>query len=153
MGIYTFALYLTQAVATYYSSTGGDEDNDLLKHYGSVSLSMFTLFQSITGGVDWDACARPLMDHISTSSAVIFSVYVCIAQFAMLNVVTSVFVDSVLESAKDDKDQLLLQSGVRLFEKILPEGLEGTMTYKALLDNLDMPEVTEFLKAINVKSN
>lgn len=61
---------------------------------------MLSMFQAINGGVDWALIFEPLIDNITPWSAVVFTLYIAFSLLAMLNVVTGVFVESVLKSTK-----------------------------------------------------
>merc|ERR1719229_255514 len=107
------------------------------------------MFQAISGGLDWAVILDPLMLHISPWSAVVFTIYVAFAMLAMLNVVTGVFVESVLKSARADKDNFLINNARELF--LMQEGgLHCLMNWNQFQDNLDAPQMQEFFKAINV---
>lgn len=63
--------------------------------YGSLDRTMLTLFQSVTGGLDWANAVHPLMEHVNGIwTALIFTVYVAFAALAMQNVVTGVLFPS-----------------------------------------------------------
>merc|ERR1719235_3060013 len=62
---------------------------------------MFSLFQAITGGRDWNELSDPLVD-IHPVLGFLFAMYIAFAVLCVLNVVTGVFVehtesDSILE--------------------------------------------------------
>ncbi|CAE7194956.1 unnamed protein product, partial [Symbiodinium sp. CCMP2456] len=68
----------------------------------SVGESMLTLFLSITGGISWQDALAPLRE-ISALAATAYLAYIIIAVFAILNVVTGVFCNMAIESARADK--------------------------------------------------
>ena len=37
----------------------------LVNFYGSLGATMLTMFQSITGGLDWDVPLTPLLEEVS----------------------------------------------------------------------------------------
>merc|ERR1719210_2720124 len=63
--IYTLAVYLTQLVVDTRLSDPDADFPNLLQWWNSVGRSCMTLFQAISGGVDWDATLEPLSRHIS----------------------------------------------------------------------------------------
>eukprot|EP00747_Dinoflagellata_sp_TGD_P220525 gnl/TRDRNA2_/TRDRNA2_92494_c0_seq1.p1 gnl/TRDRNA2_/TRDRNA2_92494_c0~~gnl/TRDRNA2_/TRDRNA2_92494_c0_seq1.p1 ORF type:complete len:703 (-),score=113.70 gnl/TRDRNA2_/TRDRNA2_92494_c0_seq1:204-2312(-) len=127
MIVYVFALLFTQSVADFLlnevdedlmksvlgsaeapSTTLDDESLEsqilsLSKFWGNLPRSMFTLFKSISGGIDWDAAVHPLAD-ISWIWVMLFSGYIAFLTLAVLNVITGVFCQSAIESAQNDAD-------------------------------------------------
>jgi len=105
--IYVFGIFFTQTVLD--SGYSGFEDSYLIyKYWGTLGLSMTTLFKSVSGGVSWEDAVDPL-DSISWLLIVVFYIYISFAYFAVLNVVTGVFCQSALESAQRDQDMLMQQ--------------------------------------------
>jgi hypothetical protein len=151
--IYTISLYITQIVADRVIQDKLEgEVTDLeamVTFYGSMGDTMLSLFQAICGGVDWRDILVPLMDHIHPWMAVVFSLYVAFSILCMLNVVTGVFVESVLKSAKADKDVFLVHNACELFAS-LEGGIQCLMTWDLFKNKLDAPQMQEFFKAINV---
>jgi len=148
--IYCVSLILTQLVSDHRTDSGDTiEAEDMLYYYGSLGRSMLSLFQAVTGGVDWDACVAPLIAEISPFLAVLFSVYIAFCTLAMMNVVTGIFVENVLISARADKDHYLVSNARDIF-KTLDGGVNGEMTMEDFLDKADTPEMIEFFKGIDV---
>merc|ERR1712012_1292040 len=83
-----------------------------------LAKTMLSLFQAVSGGLDWDVVVTPLMMHISVWLAPLFSLYMAFTLLAMMNVVTAVFVESVLESTKKDKDLFIINNVRELFKQI-----------------------------------
>jgi hypothetical protein len=75
----------------------------MLQYYGSIYMAMWTLFQTTSGGVDWRRCAICLLD-IHWSYAVWFGLFVAFVVFALLNIVTGIFVNSAIQCAQEDQD-------------------------------------------------
>merc|ERR1711957_1158083 len=66
-----------------------------------------------------------------------------------MNVVTGVFVDSVLTSVMRDKDTFLVNNVKELFQG-LDHGINDVMTWDVFKSKLDLPQMQEAFKAINV---
>eukprot|EP00928_Gymnodinium_smaydae_P077106 TRINITY_DN6028_c0_g2_i1.p1 TRINITY_DN6028_c0_g2~~TRINITY_DN6028_c0_g2_i1.p1 ORF type:complete len:609 (-),score=132.14 TRINITY_DN6028_c0_g2_i1:191-2017(-) len=149
--IYTLSLYFTQIVSERrdFLDEDNDVDNSLLWFYGSMGTTMFTLFMAITGGIDWlDAC-HPLMERMTPWIAVIFGLYIAVSSLATLNVVTAVFVESVLKSQASDRDWMMVNNARALFES-LEGGVHTAMTWDIFESKIDAPEMQDFFKAVNV---
>merc|ERR1711972_654019 len=93
-----FAIFLMQSIMMsnrHIPNTGAAEDK-LLEHFGGVVQSIFTLYKSICGGVDWGDVAEHL-DGISPYLVVFFSVYIAFAVICVLNIITGVFVENATQ--------------------------------------------------------
>jgi len=113
--IYVFGILFTQAVNDHLVETldeygmlrdVADDHWVLPMYWGSLPRAMFTLFQSISGGLNWDIVARSLSE-IHTMWTVLFACFIAFTHFAVLNVVTGVFCQSAMESAQRDQDMVL----------------------------------------------
>lgn len=111
--VYIFAVFVTQQVIDYRLSqkAAGEMEHDerLIYLFGSLSRAILSMYQAISGGLDWDNVAEPLMSKISVALGLVMACYVALAILALMNVVTGVFVESALQSAKDDRQSSLLQ--------------------------------------------
>lgn len=153
--VYVFGVYFTQIVLDYRVAlqeeikTGSramqTSDYELDKYFGSLGKSILSLYQSITGGVDWSALSSPLIEQISVLLGFIFAFFIAFGVLALLNVVTGVFVEAALKSARDDKDDYMMNH-VRDMLKDFSEDIDLTR-FKEMLVN---PQMQEFFKAIDV---
>jgi len=101
-----FGMHVSQVV-TEYRVGNPDEDTELLMDfYGSLHESIYTLFQAVSGGVSWRDVAAPLL-QIHWSYAIWVSAFVSFVIFAVLNIVTGVFVGSAMQSAQEDQDVVI----------------------------------------------
>mmetsp|Transcript_102279 Transcript_102279/g.228487 ORF Transcript_102279/g.228487 Transcript_102279/m.228487 type:complete len:616 (-) Transcript_102279:75-1922(-) len=150
--IYTISLYLTQLVADHRIENVASntiDEKGLTEFYGSLGDTMLTMFQSITGGLDWAEALTPLKDNISPWAAMVFAVYIGFTLLAMLNVITGIFVESVLKSAKADKDNFMVNNARELFQT-LEDGIQTQMSWDVFESKLSTPQMEEFFKAIDV---
>merc|ERR1719262_93315 len=53
MMIYILGIFLTQVVTDFVRENPEMEDSELTEYYGSLTLSLFSLYQAISGGNDW----------------------------------------------------------------------------------------------------
>jgi len=148
--IYTVSLYLTQMVTERIMTHNPDIYNEHIDNlnlfYGSVLRTMLSLFESVSGGVDWDVLVRPLSEEISPLVAVVLTLYIAFTTLAMLNVVTGVFVESVLLSAKMDKDHMLVSNARELFKAVHGDA----MSLEFFESKVDTKEMQEFFRGIDV---
>merc|ERR1712137_117332 len=97
--IYVFAILFTQA-ATGNTSDGAKEN------YGTLFVTMYTLYLSITSGIDWGDAVRPLW-NLGSGWGAVFVMYQAFCFFAVLNVVTSVFCQAAIASGQADLDAMI----------------------------------------------
>mmetsp|Transcript_76725 Transcript_76725/g.193713 ORF Transcript_76725/g.193713 Transcript_76725/m.193713 type:complete len:866 (+) Transcript_76725:65-2662(+) len=156
--IYLVAIYFTQLVADcidgaeegFLSGSDQDDERGRLQHYFSgLARTVLTLFQCITGGVDWGEVLEPLAGQVSPWTAVVFALYIAFAVLAMLNVVTGVVVESSILNAKADKDFFMINNVRELFKSA--DGRVSTeMTWDAFMSQLDRPEMRAYFKAMDL---
>jgi len=154
--IYVVAIYFTQL--TLHTRIGlTDEESaaanqkDMVAYYGSLLQACLSLFQAITGGVDWDMMLRPLVEEISPLVAVIFSFYIAFSVLAMMNVVTGVFVEAALQSTTTDKEEHITSHLRELFQEADSDG-DNRITYKELDGLLARPNTAVRLAAVDIKA-
>merc|ERR1712025_1051523 len=103
MIIYVFAVTITQAIVDHLPPEDDQQPEALVAYWGSVDVSMMTLFQAITGGESWRFCWTVLMDFYPAMAAFL-TVYVAFTYFAVLNVLTGVFCSSAIEATQRNPD-------------------------------------------------
>lgn len=81
---------------------------DLINLYSSMFTTIFTLYQAITGGLDWGDASSPLL-ALHTMLAILFAIYVAFAVLCVLNIITGVFVDNANRMVSRDEDLVLLE--------------------------------------------
>merc|ERR1719421_1251605 len=95
------------------SSEAENDGGDLLELFGSMLVTLLTLYQSITGGMDWGDVAAPLIE-IHPVMGFFFATYIAFAVLCVLNVVTGVFVENANKIVQNDiHNQLLVQATQR----------------------------------------
>lgn len=101
---YSFGILFTDAVLDYLASNGPDADQ--MKYFGTVFTSVMTLFRSILGGLDWEYAADALIP-VGWFWVQIFHLYIAFCGFAVLNVMTGVFVNSAIKTRERDHETLI----------------------------------------------
>eukprot|EP00913_Durusdinium_trenchii_P012201 g11460.t1 len=101
-GIYMFNWLLRPYLAGL-TSDQELERQDLMNDFGSMVLGIFTLFQAMSGGVDWGEVAVKLM-KVSWLLGLLFCVYMAFALFCVLNVMTGVFVENASKMTSADEE-------------------------------------------------
>jgi len=113
--VYCFAVCFCQAYSEYLTNETEEPLPEAMMQelhigYSSLGRSLYSLFQSMTGGRSWGELMQPLM-YISSMYTVLFVLFVSLTFFGVLNVVAAIFVDSAMQSQQHYKD-LLIQENV-----------------------------------------
>jgi hypothetical protein len=126
--MFVFALMLTQAVRDMMVAPQQEVDpsQKLLHHFGSLERSMLTLFESIAGGISWEGAMYELRHHDCMWLSRVYILFMVVVMFAVLNVVTGVFVTSAMASSDPEKRKAALVNLERFFETADADG-SGTL--------------------------
>eukprot|EP00434_Breviolum_minutum_P014696 symbB.v1.2.012960.t1/scaffold906.1/size153294/5 len=96
------------AVSTLCRSFLIDNDHDIetrkeiFKYYGTFTRSLLTMFEVLFA--NWGPPCRLLVDNISEWFTMFFLLYRCVVGFAVLNVVSAVFVQQTMKMANSDEE-------------------------------------------------
>lgn len=104
--VYICGIMFTQAATNHVIETGEEDNSDVLEYWGTLGTSMYTLYQSVTGGLSWRDAALPLA-RLSWLWESLFTAYVSFTYFAVLNVITGVFCNSAIENARHEPDMII----------------------------------------------
>jgi hypothetical protein len=154
--VYIFSIWLTQIVADFQVQNEGNEYSEALRlYYGSLGSTMLSLYQSVTGGLDWKDAIEPLSDGISPLLALVFCMYIAFVVLAMLNIVTGVFVHSAMSDEKESTDIFMKQNICQLFGAGPDDnGNDGVSNQALRLEDfeskLDDKIMLEYFRAIDV---
>eukprot|EP00913_Durusdinium_trenchii_P029100 g27284.t1 len=168
MAIYVMAVYVTQAATTYrLESSEGIYAKDIAKWWGSLPLSVLSLFQGIAGGVDWHQISEPLMkltwpkqillftlildprNGISPWFGLLFVIFMAFCILALLNVITGTFVETMSQQAKDLHLRGRIVQARRLFKEIDTDA-SGYISPDEILEHTTNAAVQEFFETIDV---
>jgi hypothetical protein len=106
--IYVFAICFT-AGATEYLKSGKEPHRigvSLKFRFGSLSRSVNSLVLSMLNGVSWGEVSGPL-EKVGWVMAGLFFFYIFFTMFAVLNIITGVFVDNAVQTANNHRDYLV----------------------------------------------
>lgn len=151
--IYMSAIFLTQQLQSY-------EGDELVDYYwGSIGRSMFSLFQVATGDGWASEVARPIIDRDPTM-VVFFVAFVFLTQFACLNVMVAVIVNSVIDSAFEISDQercaqdeqLLRSTVLDIYQTFhdMDENQDGLLTKEEFVGALQERQIVATLNKVGI---
>mmetsp|Transcript_20327 Transcript_20327/g.47432 ORF Transcript_20327/g.47432 Transcript_20327/m.47432 type:complete len:629 (-) Transcript_20327:165-2051(-) len=75
---------------------------EVFRYYGTFSRTTLTMFEILFA--NWAPAARVLVENISEWFSVFFLLYRCVLGFAVLNVVSAVFVQQTMKTASSDEE-------------------------------------------------
>eukprot|EP00931_Biecheleriopsis_adriatica_P115888 TRINITY_DN91639_c0_g1_i1.p1 TRINITY_DN91639_c0_g1~~TRINITY_DN91639_c0_g1_i1.p1 ORF type:complete len:704 (-),score=133.74 TRINITY_DN91639_c0_g1_i1:57-2168(-) len=161
MIIYLFGIFFADSVNSYLASRKElDEDTEeaLKLYFGSLHVSMHTLFASISGGIDWGKALRVLI-QIDWTFAYIFEAYIAFVCFAVLNVMTGVFCQRAMDMADQDQESAVMVVKLEqdrladwasdLFKRFDPD-TEGNVTFGGFEKAFQDEQVKETLQALDI---
>eukprot|EP00930_Biecheleria_cincta_P068864 TRINITY_DN56694_c0_g1_i1.p1 TRINITY_DN56694_c0_g1~~TRINITY_DN56694_c0_g1_i1.p1 ORF type:complete len:590 (-),score=126.84 TRINITY_DN56694_c0_g1_i1:323-2092(-) len=166
--IMLFAILFTSGVTQHLQGLDtvakrqSPEIEDLKKYFGTLWPSFLSLYQAMSGGNDWGQYYDALGSMEGNSFYVfLFVIYITFQVFAVVNIVTGVFVDSAMQSGRADHDVVVheelenkkdyLQSLKTLFDAIDDRG-EGNITQTMLDNKLKDPTVVAFFNSLKLEA-
>eukprot|EP00929_Paragymnodinium_shiwhaense_P017046 TRINITY_DN12591_c0_g1_i2.p1 TRINITY_DN12591_c0_g1~~TRINITY_DN12591_c0_g1_i2.p1 ORF type:complete len:804 (-),score=190.60 TRINITY_DN12591_c0_g1_i2:72-2483(-) len=151
MEVYVVGIYLTQASTlardSHDLSAAGIED--LNRWYGTVPRSAVSLFQALTGGVDWNDITEPLFDHVGLFAGFGTMFFIAFSILAVLNIVTGTFVSRSMERAEEVRTIHGVSQARKLFAT-LDDDNSGCITYGEIDEQLESPAVKDFFRSLDV---
>jgi len=87
----------------------GTDRERLQEFYGDLGRSTLFLYEAVADGIHWNELLEPLYEHVSPWMSVAFIVYMSFVLFSLLNIVTSFFVESAMEAAKNRSSEDILR--------------------------------------------
>merc|ERR1712194_300082 len=147
--VYLSALFFIQVVHGHRVESVGEPADKVFNQWTSLPFAVMSLFQGLTGGLDWHEVANPLVEQISPIVGVLFCGNMAFLVLGMMNIFTATIVEGVSRYEETAREMAKKRSAYRLFKGL---GLEadGEVTLDNLLDHLDTPEVVDFFKSIDI---
>jgi len=133
--MYVFGLCFLQIIVAYLSdplvldSPNKEATLDAVKMYwASVPQAIITLYYAVTGGADWEALAVPVREAGALYHC-FFMFYIAFAAFAVLNVLTGLYVDTATKIAEMDnssvEEELNVHATTQAFKDFITEKEEA----------------------------
>jgi hypothetical protein len=104
------SIMLAQLVSGAINEDGRDSElrEWLFTYYGSGSRAWYTLFEATMSG-GWPHYARRLVDEVSVGYFFFWVGYVCFVIFAVMRVLTAMFLQKTLKLASADEEVMVLE--------------------------------------------
>lgn len=162
MTFYIFGITMTQGVVDHCSidhSQCARGDGLLLKKFGRVDRSVLSLFEAMAGGISWGELLEVLTPLPITYSA-LFLLFITFAIFAVVNIVTGVFVESAMSSSQEDTESVIQdeifskESYVHSMQKVFDEmdtDSDGTITLDELKSAIEDEKMVAYFNALGLE--
>jgi hypothetical protein len=106
-----FSLFFVQSITSFLNDNGDMSATDVLaleSSFGTVVQGMFSLIQTVTGGVDWME-TYGVLQPTGQLNGTVFVLFVLFFFFSVFNIVTSVFVDKTMRLALPDIETMVFE--------------------------------------------
>merc|ERR1712039_1093629 len=105
----------------------------------------------MTGGIDWRDLADPLAQSISPLQGFVMVLYIAFTVLALTNVVTGVFVEGALKSARQEEEAFMVERLHTLFQETDAESNgSGKMSIQQFKNRFESEEMRDYLESMNV---
>jgi len=150
--MFVFGMVLTQVVAEFRINSGIEENKitELMHYFGSLDRSMLSLFWSISGGLSWSEAMIPLKHYNFVWPTILFVFYVASMVFAVLNVLTGVFVNSATSAATSEKERRILNTLQKIF-KDADDDESGNLTYAEFTSLMKHKDIGVCLQSLDIR--
>lgn len=161
MTFYIFGITFTAATTSELDTTAKwqDESSETLRlYFGTMDRSVLSLFMAMSGGNDWGQYYDSLR-RLQAPYRYLFLLFISFCVFAVVNIVTGVFVESALQSNNKDRDIIVheeleakkdyLQALREIFDEIDDDD-NGAITLDEFEAKLDDERVIAYFNALKL---
>eukprot|EP00931_Biecheleriopsis_adriatica_P048921 TRINITY_DN28276_c0_g1_i1.p1 TRINITY_DN28276_c0_g1~~TRINITY_DN28276_c0_g1_i1.p1 ORF type:complete len:883 (+),score=137.19 TRINITY_DN28276_c0_g1_i1:43-2691(+) len=144
---------------SWYDSVAGSEKarvSEMADRFGDIARTWHTLLKCVLGGTDWGD-VTDLLSETDQISMILLLVYIMFCMLAILNIVTGVFLDNALQTAKNQREYQLERAmqnksaghkHMKIFFELLDIDGSGAITQDELEEMLLDPDVADFFEII-----
>lgn len=141
--VFVFSILILQSLSYNLNETSFELKQEVAKRYKNLSEAMRSLLLAVSGGVEWEDIAAPL-GKVSPVSQPLFYVYVIVLTFGVVNVITAVFVQSVSDLRRHDRD-LAVQAAMADVDAFVSE-MRRWLDEAGICQEFTFEELSEFLE-------
>lgn len=127
-------------------------------HYGTSYRALYTLYE-VTFAGNWPTNVRPILNKVSHFYVLFFVFYVTVITFAVIRVISAVFLKDTLDAAQNDAENLVVERLRKkdeyvarleaVFKAIDKQG-DGMITEERLTDILSHPNVEAYFQTLDI---
>eukprot|EP00927_Polykrikos_kofoidii_P009831 TRINITY_DN1411_c0_g1_i1.p1 TRINITY_DN1411_c0_g1~~TRINITY_DN1411_c0_g1_i1.p1 ORF type:complete len:658 (-),score=106.78 TRINITY_DN1411_c0_g1_i1:128-2101(-) len=128
------------------------------RFFGSVPRTMFTLWQAMSGGMEWGQPAI-LAFYLGPVYFVVFCGFICFTTFSVLNIVTGVFVDGAIQLAEGDREtrmereddkRRMIADDLQELLFTLDVNMDGRISWEEWQSEIKRREVSALLSSLGI---
>lgn len=143
--LFLSALIFAQGISESLSAGEFLGEEEVVKsHFGTVGRTMLSLYMSVTGGADW-SLYYDLIERTGFVYPWLWLSYTFLFTFALVNILTALFVEKAVEGAKPEREYRILHERKKLVEQA--EELRE-LFYKIDLDHSGAISFDEFMSCM-----
>eukprot|EP00929_Paragymnodinium_shiwhaense_P109655 TRINITY_DN7613_c0_g2_i1.p1 TRINITY_DN7613_c0_g2~~TRINITY_DN7613_c0_g2_i1.p1 ORF type:complete len:209 (-),score=49.16 TRINITY_DN7613_c0_g2_i1:318-944(-) len=109
---------------------------------------MLTLYESVTGGLDWSLFMGIFLEEGNYILAFAYCSFIALCIFVLLNVLSAIFIGHALLGFHDDQDAMIVKDIDMLFLK--GDLTSGDITWDEFQGMLGVREMVNLFKALNI---
>eukprot|EP00747_Dinoflagellata_sp_TGD_P187760 gnl/TRDRNA2_/TRDRNA2_45737_c0_seq2.p1 gnl/TRDRNA2_/TRDRNA2_45737_c0~~gnl/TRDRNA2_/TRDRNA2_45737_c0_seq2.p1 ORF type:complete len:405 (+),score=69.54 gnl/TRDRNA2_/TRDRNA2_45737_c0_seq2:926-2140(+) len=149
---FIFGVFLTDLVTEWKSSHSDEfEKHPVLEEmFGSLDRTMLSLYETVSDGIHWGEVLKPLAECISPWMTVGFVLYMAFSLFALMNVITGIFVESACRAAEEEKQKVLVEQMKVLFEEA-DEDKSGLISFTEFRAALQKDKLQKAMKELEIR--
>lgn len=160
MTIIIGSIFMTQSLQSYLQ----DEQEDLelratvYTYFGNWSRCLITMFEMTLSIGTWGKCGRIVIFNVSRWYALFFIGYLAWVSFAMIRVISALFIKDTLASADQDCAQVMselnrdpeyIKSVQRIYNKLDSDN-DGSLSFSEMQQMLDDGRLRFYLKKLEI---
>lgn len=157
--IFVFAVMLQFGVTNHLLTATANESllvEQLRTHFENLAHTMLTLFMSIAGGLSWAEVVSLLLEFERPWFGLLFVVYIGVMFIFVLNIITGVLVNNVVESARQESEQEQERKSrylrdIRGLWRQMDENNQGFLTRQEFNKALTTPHIQEQFERLNAE--
>lgn len=149
--MFIVGVFLTQLVTDLKVNNHLPQNSSsLLNFYGTLDRSILSLYMMISQGIQWRDGAQPLLDDVSPFILIVILFYITFTIFGLTNIVTSVFVESVIQAREESGRDALFHHVQKVFLGEDIQKMAGTVTCEEFREHMQDKEMQMYFKAIDL---
>jgi len=152
------AIFTCQTLQDFILDDGADMGHRLWveRYYGSAGKALWTMFE-ITFSGSGPVLVRPLVENVSVWYAIFFALYIAGVVFAVIRIITALFLKDTLAVAANDADMMVqtkmkekAQFAAKLEEVFLEadDSGDGMVSWEEFRELLKNPKAREILTSL-----
>ncbi|CAK9096944.1 unnamed protein product [Durusdinium trenchii] len=155
-------MLLAQSLQSFLADPLEDPEvrQEVFRYFGTFTSTLLTMFEVLMA--NWAPPCRILVDNVSEWYSLGFIIYRCLVGFAVLNVVSAVFLQQTMKVAAADQEVAMQQRQIsaeaytkklEAFFKRLDESGDGVLTWKEFSAVLGSPKLQNWMATLELESH